>query len=72
MRGRRVAITGLGLLTSLGRDVPTTWRSLCEGKSGITHITLFDAGVIGGRIQINGKDDNAVGVDHSAIPPDNL
>ena len=39
----RVAITGLGAVTPLGNDVPTTWRSALEGKSGIDWIRAFDA-----------------------------
>jgi 3-oxoacyl-[acyl-carrier-protein] synthase II len=39
----RVAVTGLGAVTPLGNDVPTTWRSALEGKSGIDWIRAFDA-----------------------------
>ena len=42
MHGRRVVITGLGVVTSLGHDVPTNWKSICEGNSGVGPITLFD------------------------------
>ena len=31
----RVVVTGMGMLTPLGNDVPTTWDALCQGKSGI-------------------------------------
>src|SRR4029078_5517404 len=40
---RRVVITGLGAVTPLGNDLPTTWRGLVAGKSGIGLITRFDA-----------------------------
>ena len=39
---RRVAVTGLGAVTPIGLDVPTTWDSLVHGRSGITRITRFD------------------------------
>lgn len=39
---RRVVITGLGAVTPLGNDAPTTWRALLEGQSGIAQITRFD------------------------------
>jgi 3-oxoacyl-[acyl-carrier-protein] synthase II len=39
----RVVVTGLGAVTPLGNDLPTTWRNLLKGCSGIAPITLFDA-----------------------------
>jgi beta-ketoacyl-acyl-carrier-protein synthase II len=40
---RRVAITGLGLVTPLGNDVGATWDALLGGRSGVDTITSFDA-----------------------------
>ena len=40
---RRVVVTGIGLITGVGNDTPTTWRALCEGRSGVGPITAFDA-----------------------------
>lgn len=40
---RRVVFTGMGMLTPLGQDTPTTWANLLAGKSGIDYIKLFDA-----------------------------
>lgn len=39
---RRVAVTGLGVITSLGRDIETFWSNLIAGKSGISRIESFD------------------------------
>lgn len=39
---RRVAVTGIGLLTPLGNDRESTWDALVAGRSGIGHITTFD------------------------------
>ncbi|TMC81739.1 MAG: beta-ketoacyl-ACP synthase II, partial [Chloroflexi bacterium] len=38
----RVVVTGLGLITSLGNDVASTWEALCLGKSGVSEITGYD------------------------------
>ena len=42
MSGRRVVVTGLGLLTPLGNDVATSWEALKQGRSGIDRISHFD------------------------------
>jgi 3-oxoacyl-[acyl-carrier-protein] synthase II len=39
---RRVVITGLGMVSSLGNDVESSWRALIAGESGVNEITLFD------------------------------
>ena len=43
MKKRRVAITGVGLVTPVGNDVTTTWSALLEGRGGGAPISLFDA-----------------------------
>ena len=43
MAQRRVVVTGLGCVSSVGNDVNTAWENVKNGKSGITNITLFDA-----------------------------
>jgi len=40
---KRVAITGLGLLTPLGNSVNEFWQNIVDGKSGAGPITKFDA-----------------------------
>jgi 3-oxoacyl-[acyl-carrier-protein] synthase II len=42
MSQRRVVITGVGMVTSLGTSVPQVWSSILAGKSGIHPITRFD------------------------------
>ena len=39
---KRVVITGIGAVTPVGNDIPTTWESLLAGKNGIGKITKFD------------------------------
>ena len=43
MNGRRVVVTGMGMLTPLGADMETSWQGLTAGESGIRPITSFDA-----------------------------
>src|SRR5579885_2049674 len=38
----RVVVTGMGMVTPLGNDVPTTWAAACRGESGIAPLTDFD------------------------------
>ncbi|MFB3068354.1 MAG: beta-ketoacyl-ACP synthase II [Acidobacteriota bacterium] len=47
---RRVVVTGVGLVSALGLDTDTTWRSLLQGKSGVGPITHFDAADFTARI----------------------
>ena len=38
----RVVVTGMGLITSVGHDVASTWESLCKGRSGVSEIEGYD------------------------------
>ncbi len=40
---RKIAVTGLGLVTPVGNDVDSTWSALLAGKSGAAPISNFDA-----------------------------
>ncbi len=39
---RRVVVTGIGVVTSLGCEISAFWDSLCAGKSGICTLNRFD------------------------------
>lgn len=39
---KRVVITGLGAVTPIGSDVPSSWAAALEGQSGVARVTLFD------------------------------
>ncbi|MFA5960061.1 MAG: beta-ketoacyl-[acyl-carrier-protein] synthase family protein [Tatlockia sp.] len=43
LKKRRVAITGIGVVSPLGNDVSSTWQNLLAGQSGIAEIKQFDA-----------------------------
>jgi len=47
---RRVVVTGLGIISPVGNDVPTAWANILAGKSGIGPITHFDASTFPTRI----------------------
>ena len=42
MSRRRVVVTGLGMVSSLGNTVADTWHGIVNGKSGVAPITRFD------------------------------
>ena len=41
--GRRVVVTGLGLVCGVGNSTDEVWKALLAGKSGVARITGFDA-----------------------------
>lgn len=47
---RRVVITGLGAVTSLGHDFESTWRNILDGRSGVSLIDSFDTSGFASRI----------------------
>jgi 3-oxoacyl-[acyl-carrier-protein] synthase II len=59
---RRVAVTGLGAVTPIGNDAPSTWRAAVAGESGIDWIRSFDANGYPVRIAAEVKDWDASGV----------
>ncbi|HUP00695.1 MAG TPA: beta-ketoacyl-ACP synthase II [Gemmatimonadota bacterium] len=56
--GRRVVVTGMGLLTALGNDLATSWESLLQGKNGVRRISRFDPAGFATQIaaEVNGFD----------------
>lgn len=47
---RRIAITGMGVVTPVGVGVDAMWDSIAAGRSGITETTHFDASEYSSRI----------------------
>jgi 3-oxoacyl-[acyl-carrier-protein] synthase II len=41
--GRRVVVTGIGLICGVGNTTEEVWKNLLAGKSGVARITHFDA-----------------------------
>lgn len=50
---RKVAITGVGVVTPIGLNTSEFWAALCEGKSGVCRISKFDPS--GYPVQIAGE-----------------
>ena len=50
MSQRRVVLTGVGLVSSVGLGTQATWDGVCAGQSGIGAITRFDASKFAARI----------------------
>lgn len=40
---KRVVVTGLGMINALGLDKDISFKNICDGKTGVKKITLFDA-----------------------------
>jgi 3-oxoacyl-[acyl-carrier-protein] synthase II len=58
----RVAVTGLGAVTPIGNDAPSTWRAAVAGESGIDFIRSFDASGFPVRVAAEVKDYEPNGV----------
>ena len=43
MNERRVVVTGIGVISPVGNDLQTFWKSLIEGRSGISRFEAFDS-----------------------------
>ena len=60
MNGKRIAVTGLGLLTPVGNDVESTWSAIRAGESRIRPIERFDVSEFstrfGGALQAFDRD----------------
>jgi 3-oxoacyl-[acyl-carrier-protein] synthase II len=59
---RRVVVTGLGAVTPIGNDAPSTWRAAVAGVSGVDWIRSFDANGFPVRIAAEVKDWDPSGV----------
>jgi len=53
---RRVVVTGLGMINSVGNDKETSFKAICEGQCGIDEITIFDPSEFGVKIAGEVKD----------------
>ncbi len=47
---RRVVVTGLGIVSPVGNTVAEAWQNIVDGRSGIDHVTRFDASAFPVRI----------------------
>lgn len=53
---KRVVVTGIGCITPIGNDVPTTWQNLVAGQSGVDTITHYDTSDFTTKIAAEVKD----------------
>jgi 3-oxoacyl-[acyl-carrier-protein] synthase II len=65
---KRVVVTGIGAVTPVGNDAPSTWRAALAGDSGIDFIRAFDPSPFPVRIAAEVKDFDAAGL----VPPKEL
>ncbi len=59
MSKRRVVVTGMGIISPVGNDLPTAWGNILKGASGIGPVTHFDASTYATRIAGQVKDFDA-------------
>jgi 3-oxoacyl-[acyl-carrier-protein] synthase II len=58
MNKRRVVVTGFGVVSPLGNDIPTFWSNVKANKSGIGPITMIDSSELAVKIAGEVKDFN--------------
>lgn len=56
MNGRRVAVTGLGIVSPTGHTVADSWESILAGKSGVQPIEAFDVSAYSTRFSASVRD----------------
>lgn len=54
--GRRVVVTGMGLVTALGNDLGSSWDALLRGQGGVRRITRFDPDLFATQIAAEVRD----------------
>jgi 3-oxoacyl-[acyl-carrier-protein] synthase II len=59
---KRVAITGIGVVSPVGNDAPSTWEAAVAGRSGIDYIKAFDTEGFDVKIAGEVKDFDASGL----------
>ena len=66
---RKVAVTGLGVISCIGNDVKTFWDNLVNGVCGIDHITEFPTDGLAVKIggMVRNFDPEAYGMDKPFI-----
>lgn len=62
---KRVVVTGLGVVTSLGNEVAEFWDNICAGKSGVSTIRRFDCSEF--KVRFGGEVQNFNLCDHMEI-----
>lgn len=64
MENNKVVVTGLGVISPVGNDVPNFWQALKNGKSGIGPLVSFDAARFDSRIagEVKGFEPNLYGL----------
>lgn len=50
MSKRRIAVTGLGIVSPVGNNISDAWQNIVAGNSGVTKITRFDASTFSSQI----------------------
>jgi len=65
MSGRRVVITGAGVITAIGGNREAYWAALAAGANGVRRISLFDCSTfpVQSAAEVHGLDGDSLGID---------
>lgn len=71
---KRVVITGMGVISPVGNDIPTFWKNLCDGVCGIDYINEFSTEALPVRIaaKIKNFDPEQYGMDKPFVRKQDL
>ena len=64
---RRVVVTGMGAVTPVGLDVPSTWDAVIHGRSGVALVEAFDTSDLNVRIAGEVKRIHSLGIEVAMV-----
>jgi len=72
MEKKRVVVTGMGIITSLGKTIEDNWQKLVAGQSEVSRIIAFDPSGFRSQIAAEVKDFNPIQELEGLLPPKDI